>query len=661
LERENALLRCGGPPNPLDKEIEDIMGKVDNFTELGMAKLGAAPVTVGRGQPTLPKKTAEPFQRELTLPTLQGDSSEPASSIVSRAESPRSDMLPQSPAAESEQLDSLQRITLRKRSTLHDFSIMKVQTVNPTQPSAVKPWYVINPARCPMGGAWQILVCASLIFVALVTPVQVCLLQVRYNAAFFVSVLVDFIFFIDMMLQFCTAYTRNTPSGVVLEVRLNKIVSRYVKTWFVLDFVTLIPFDVFAPAETETTSGYSSVKVLRALRLLKLIRLARRSLWMEEQEALRSIPYQQLALGRFLLVLGLMCHWLACLWALTLQLVEDKYPQWIDDIQESDLEHFGVDTRDSPYRVYVASFFFCAYTVTSVGYGDIAPQNLLERVVGSVVVLISGLAWAYIIGEVGAIVDDLTHESQEFRQRMHRLNTMMGDQGLEPDLQCRLRRYFLQNRHQSVFKERQALMERMSPQLRAEACIAINGVWLQKVPFFKQFISHIKRLEQQDRYTGPEEACVADISKKLQLQAFAQEESFDNMQVLFILSRGMLAVFCHKSHIFTDDHSRKYGFKAPGEVWGEDFVLSDVSLIRTQTGYALTYCEVLSLTHHDFMQVLQRRRQSCPELWDIVRRYTIWLAARRGIFAEARRRIRQRQKKSERAEKAARNSTSSTK
>ncbi|CAE7799687.1 Kcnh5, partial [Symbiodinium sp. KB8] len=311
--------------------------------------------------PTLQKKTAEPFQRELTLPTLQGDSSEPASSIVSQAESPRSDVVPQSPVADSEQLDSLQRLPLRKRSTLHDFSIMKVQTVNPTQPSAVKPWYVINPARCPMGGAWQILVCMSLIFVALVTPVQVCLLQVKYNSTFFLSLLVDFIFFIDMILQFCTAYTRNTPSGVVLEVRLHKIVARYVKTWFVLDFVTLIPFDAFAPVEADNEiAGYSSVKVLRALRLLKLIRLARRSLWMEEQEALRSIPYQQLALGRFLLVLGLMCHWLACVWALTLQLVDDKYPQWIDDIQESDLEYFGVQTRDSPYRVYVASFFFCA-------------------------------------------------------------------------------------------------------------------------------------------------------------------------------------------------------------------------------------------------------------------------------------------------------------
>ncbi|OLQ10816.1 Potassium voltage-gated channel subfamily H member 6 [Symbiodinium microadriaticum] len=462
LERENALLRGGGQPNPLDKEIEDIMGKVDNFTELGMAKLGAAPVTLGRGQPTLQKKTAEPFQRELTLPTLQGDSSEPASSIVSQAESPRSPYITALVRLELEfaQTKGAGKDILAKGKTKDGGEQAlkaspvgtkpSVQTVNPTQPSAVKPWYVINPARCPMGGAWQILVCMSLIFVALVTPVQVCLLQVKYNSTFFLSLLVDFIFFIDMILQFCTAYTRNTPSGVVLEVRLHKIVARYVKTWFVLDFVTLIPFDAFAPVEADNEiAGYSSVKVLRALRLLKLIRLARRSLWMEEQEALRSIPYQQLALGRFLLVLGLMCHWLACVWALTLQLVDDKYPQWIDDIQESDLEYFGVQTRDSPYRVYVASFFFCACTA---GHS--------HWVVGSVIVLISGLAWAYIIGEVGAIVDDLTHESQEFRQRMHRLNTMMGDQGLEPDLQCRLRRYFLQNRHQSVFKERQALMER---------------------------------------------------------------------------------------------------------------------------------------------------------------------------------------------------------
>ena len=38
------------------------------------------------------------------------------------------------------------------------------------------------------------------------------------------------------------------------------------------------------------------------------------------------------ALLRFLSVLVLVCHWLACVWALTLQLVDQGFPQWIDDV-----------------------------------------------------------------------------------------------------------------------------------------------------------------------------------------------------------------------------------------------------------------------------------------------------------------------------------------
>ena len=62
-----------------------------------------------------------------------------------------------------------------------------------------------------------------------------------------------------------------------------------------------------------------------------------------------SIPYQHVALLRFLLVLILACHWLACVWAMTLKLVDEKYPQWINEIEAADLP-FGIQTRDSPIR-----------------------------------------------------------------------------------------------------------------------------------------------------------------------------------------------------------------------------------------------------------------------------------------------------------------------
>eukprot|EP00438_Fugacium_kawagutii_P023145 Skav208954 [mRNA] locus=scaffold1580:180695:183406:- [translate_table: standard] len=63
-----------------------------------------------------------------------------------------------------------------------------------------------------------------------------------------------------------------------------------------------------------------------------------------------------------------------------------------------------------------------------------------------------------------------------------------------------------------------------------------------------------------------------------------------------------------------------------GEVWGEDFVLSDACL------------QVHYLTRDALMEVIDRNEHNCPQ---IVRRYCVRLAVYRGIIAEARRRAKQ--------------------
>ena len=95
-------------------------------------------------------------------------------------------------------------------------------------------------------------------------------------------------------------------------------------------------------------------------------------------------------------------------------------------------------------------------------------------------------------------------------------------------------------------------------------------------------------------------------------------------QVLYILSKGLVAL------------DRRVGYN--GTVWGEDFVLSDKSLIRPVSGYALTYIEVLFLTRDALMDVIEKRKSSCPHLARIVRQYCVRVAVFRGILAEAKRR-----------------------
>lgn len=486
-----------------------------------------------------------------------------------------------------------------------------------------KPWYVINPDSNIAANIWQGITTLALVWVALVTPLQVGLLKLQVDWIFLTSLVVDLIFLIDMVLQFFTTYVRRTPRGDEWEVRMVSIILHYLRTWFFLDFITLIPFELLTLGSgSGAFEELTFIKVIRVLRLLKLTRLMRSSRLAQRLEAPISLPYQHLALMRCVLVLILVCHWFAALWAMTIDLVPDGTPTWLDEIAAVD-ETFGVITREEPFRIYVASYYFCSYTMTSVGYGDIGPANALERIVCTVLVMTAGLCWACVLGEVCAIVAEMNAETQDFRKKMHHLNRMMTNQGLPSELRLRLRSFFLQNKHQAVFATHQRLLLGMSPQLRAEVCTAVNLPWLRKVPFFNNFLMHIEALELAGMDTGSLQSCIADISQELELAAYAQRESFNNVQVLHILAKGLVVLNTRVAY--------------NGAVWGEDFVLADIPLIQKVSGFALTYVEVLCLKRENFMRVIERRRTLCPQLGQIVRRYCVRIAVYRGILAEARR------------------------
>lgn len=53
----------------------------------------------------------------------------------------------------------------------------------------------------------------------------------------------------------------------------------------------------------------------------------------------------------------------------------------------------------------MASLYYAVMTLTSVGYGDITPQNEAEYIGCIFLMLVSGIVWAYILGgSVGRVV-----------------------------------------------------------------------------------------------------------------------------------------------------------------------------------------------------------------------------------------------------------------
>lgn len=63
---------------------------------------------------------------------------------------------------------------------------------------------------------------------------------------------------------------------------------------------------------------------------------------------------------------------------------------------------------------YMSAFYWATVTVMTVGYGDITPQNNLERIVCLFVILFGGMIFPYSINSIGSIIEDIRRDKKKF-------------------------------------------------------------------------------------------------------------------------------------------------------------------------------------------------------------------------------------------------------
>ena len=100
--------------------------------------------------------------------------------------------------------------------------------------------WVIDPQR-PMIMLWDQLVGLLLVYTAIVTPYEVAFLEPYVGVLFVLNRFVDLCFLADLVMNFFLAYYDAEKRLWVCSHRL--IARRYLTGWFVLDLVSILPFD----------------------------------------------------------------------------------------------------------------------------------------------------------------------------------------------------------------------------------------------------------------------------------------------------------------------------------------------------------------------------------------------------------------------------------
>eukprot|EP00232_Nephroselmis_pyriformis_P003512 CAMPEP_0182906042 /NCGR_PEP_ID=MMETSP0034_2-20130328/33430_1 /TAXON_ID=156128 /ORGANISM="Nephroselmis pyriformis, Strain CCMP717" /LENGTH=656 /DNA_ID=CAMNT_0025041611 /DNA_START=421 /DNA_END=2388 /DNA_ORIENTATION=+ len=346
---------------------------------------------------------------------------------------------------------------------------------------------VLNP-RSRLVMKWDLYVGLLLVFTAVVTPFEVSFLDTRINVLFFMNRLVDVSFLMDIIVQFFMPY--QTVEGDWI-VDLQMICLKYLKGWFIVDIISVLPYDVVGIISGhEETGNIKLLRIIRLLRLVKLLRVLRAGRMFQRWESAVSIDYSILELAKFLVCILSLSHWLACGWHMAAVLGTEEWHVDADGNRAGGgstwISNYEFTTPwSATFTLYITSYYWAAATLSTLGYGDVVPQSNLERIYATVCALFGATVYAYVIGAVCSIVAAMSEKDTAFYNQMDALNQFMAEKNLSPHLRVKLRDFFRFLRYNAPLLDRQDLLLRMSPKLRGDVTLQVNSKWIYKVPVFQ--------------------------------------------------------------------------------------------------------------------------------------------------------------------------------
>ena len=284
--------------------------------------------------------------------------------------------------------------------------------------------YVLH-ANTPFRGAWDMAQIFILTYVALAVPYRMGFDADAYGGWYVLEFFVDLYFWVDLALGFFTAYWehREQDDEVVYVVDLEKIRENYLRTWFAVDFLACLPVEYISRGlkglaecswdvssadpctgehKTLSSSAAAALNFFALLRLLKLLRIARAARIFERYEEYALMYHAQVSMTKLLVVLCLLSHWMACLYGSVYDFAREDYA--------------GANMR--AWELYVASLFWAVQTLTTVGYGNVVPQTVPERLLACAVMLLGGFVFSLIIGKVSSLLSEDSAENVEVERSL---------------------------------------------------------------------------------------------------------------------------------------------------------------------------------------------------------------------------------------------------
>ncbi|KAK7902094.1 hypothetical protein WMY93_018863 [Mugilogobius chulae] len=304
-----------------------------------------------------------------------------------------------------------------------------------------------------------------------------------------VDSIVDVIFLVDIVLNFHTTFVG--PAGEVISdpklIRMN-----YLKTWFVIDLLSCLPYDVinaFENVDEGISSLFSSLKVVRLLRLGRVAR-----------KLDHYIEYGAAVLVLLVCVFGLAAHWLACIWYSIgdYEIIDEE----TNIVRMDSWLYILAETLGTPYRfntsgsgkweggpnkdsVYITSLYFTMTSLTSIGFGNIAPTTDGEKIFAVAMMMIGSLLYATIFGNVTTIFQQMYANTNRYHEMLNSVRDFLKLYQVPKGLSERVMDYIASTWSMSRGIDTEKVLQICPKDMRADICVHLNRKVFKEHPAFR--------------------------------------------------------------------------------------------------------------------------------------------------------------------------------
>ncbi|CAL8329685.1 unnamed protein product [Merluccius merluccius] len=442
---------------------------------------------------------------------------------------------------------------------------------------------------CLFKTTWDWVILILTFYTAIMVPYNVSFKTKQNNVTWLVvDSIVDVIFLVDIVLNFHTTFVG--PAGEVISdpklIRMN-----YVKTWFVIDLLSCLPYDVinaFENVDEGISSLFSSLKVVRLLRLGRVAR-----------KLDHYIEYGAAVLLLLVCVFGLAAHWLACIWFSIgdYEVIDEdtnsvRMDSWLYLLGEAVGTPYrfnmtgagrweGGPSKDS---VYITSLYFTMTSLTSIGFGNIAPTTDGEKVFAVAMMMIGSLLYATIFGNVTTIFQQMYANTNRYHEMLNSVRDFLKLYQVPKGLSERVMDYIVSTWSMSRGIDTDKVLQICPKDMRADICVHLNRKVFKEHPAFRLASDGCLRalaMEFQTVHSAPGD-----------LIAHAGE----SVDSLFFVVSGSLEVI-------QDDEV--VAILGKGDVFGDVF-WKELTLAQACANVrALTYCDLHIIKRNALLKVLE--------------------------------------------------------